>query len=75
MNPSDKNEKNEKKLTPIEKDHLMALLKDYRRILQRELCVQQELLMLHMDLIPMLIKQSAYKSHVERWAQLVRELR
>ncbi|MEE9452172.1 MAG: hypothetical protein V3V61_05380 [Gammaproteobacteria bacterium] len=72
MNPSDKNEK---KLTPTEKAHLMALHKDYRRVLHRELRVQQELLMLHMDLIPMLIKQSAYKSHIERWAQLVRELR
>ncbi len=34
MNPSDKNKKN---LTAIEKDHLMALLKDYRRILRRAL--------------------------------------
>jgi len=53
----------------------MALLKDYQRILRRALDIQQELLMLHMDLIPMLIHQSAYKSHIERWAQLVRELR
>ncbi len=72
MNPSDKNKKN---LTAIEKDHLMALLKDYRRILCRGLDVQKELLMLHMDLIPMLIDEPAYKSHVKRWAQLVRDLR
>ncbi len=67
--------KNKKKLTLTEKNHLMALLKDYRRILRRALDLQQELLMLHMDLIPMLIHQSACQSYVERWAQLVRELR
>ena len=72
MNPTDKDKKG---LTLSEKKLLMAQIDDYQRTLCRELHIHKELLMLHMDLIPMLIHRSDYKSHVERWAELVRKLR
>ena len=68
-------DKNEKSLTTSGKNLLLAMLKDYRRVLSRQLEVHKELLMLHMDLIPMLIHKSEYKSYAVRWAQLVKELR
>ncbi len=70
MNPTDT-----KSLTPSEKNLLMAQLNDYRRILRRQLHTHQELLMLHMDLIPELIKEPAYQPYVERWTELMRELK
>jgi len=66
---------NKNSLTTVEKEHLIAQLADYQRVLTRQLEVQKELLMLHMELIPMLIHKSEYKSYVERWAHLVRQLR
>ncbi len=72
MNPTDKDKKG---LTPSEKNLLMAQLNDYRRVLRRQLHTHQELLMLHMDLIPELIKVSAYQPYIERWAELMRALK
>ena len=71
MNPTDKNKK---KLTHLEKNQLISQISHYRRLLRRQLHTHQELLMLHMDLIPILINEPAYQSYVERWMTLTKEL-
>jgi len=62
-------------LTTKQKSFLISQLKDYHRVICRQLDIYQQLLLLHIELIPKLVNDPSFETYLARWRALMDQLK